>query len=195
MKNLRTFNSSPGRYKVWLLSFLAVGIAVLGLNLLAGPGIQGNSYATNSGIKNSLNQVSCSGNSRDVCISAPTVDLYPAGSEGASNTFLREQKDEVGKSIGGIITDIHGQNIQLRTSSGRAFTVIFPVPIQSWWNQNIGPNYGNYQIGLGDTVRVDYVESASQGSMTIGSDQIVSSVLAIDPSVPSSNPIRRYPNI
>ncbi|PID31713.1 hypothetical protein CR970_04345 [Candidatus Saccharibacteria bacterium] len=122
----------------------------------------------------------CIGNEQDFCITGPTVDLYPAGSEGAVNPELQQADNAGWLSIGGVVTDARGNTISLHTTSGRAFTVTFPVEIRSWWNTNIGPNYQGLAFGVGDTVRVDYVAVGDRLPVAIGPDQILGSALAID---------------
>jgi hypothetical protein len=124
---------------------------------------------------------------------APTVDLYPAGSEGAENPEYVRRTGETWKSIGGEITAATNTTMTLTTTSGRTFTVHFPLDAVSWWNETIASNYGNYRVGIGDTVRVDYSESAKISRTTIEASQILHSVLAIDPTIPASQPIQRYP--
>lgn len=135
--------------------------------------------------------VPCIGNAPDVCISVPSIDLYPAGSEGSTNPELVKLEDGRWRTIGGTVSSINGKRLELATSSGRIFTVNFPVEIESWWNQNIGPSH-KYTFGVGDTITVSYVEPRNQHSTTINADQIGSSSITLDPSWRPSEGTHRY---
>lgn len=122
---------------------------------------------------------------------APSVDLYPSGKEDATNPILRNQKSDEWKTIGGVVTGTTGREMQIRTSSNRAFAITFPLAVQDWWNEVRGPHYDNYKMGVGDTVRIDYLEPADQASTTINPDQLMHSVIAIN--LPDKDkPIQRY---
>lgn len=136
----------------------------------------------------------CFGNPPDVCIGVPSIDLYPAGSEGATNPELVKPKDSQWRDIGGTVSSIDGKSLRFITSSGRNFTIIFPVEIESWWNQNIGPGH-KYTFGVGDTITVSYIESMRQRSTTINANQIGSSSITLDPSWRPSEGPHRYGDV
>lgn len=191
MKNLHTGATRKINYKVWIPSFLTAVLLVLVINVVAGYGNPDVSFAQTASTDNPNEQI-CANNLQDTCIMAPSVDLYPSGKEDATNPSLRNQKGDNWKSIGGIVTGINGSEIQLRTTSSRDFTVTFPFAVQTWWNQVRGPHYSNYRMDVGDTLRIDYLEPADKASTHINPDQIMHSVIAIDPVV-KGEPIQRYP--
>lgn len=185
---------TPDR-KTQMLVFWGAMLLLAGLTfaVIGVVGSQPSSDPAAEKIRMANEQKLCSGNERDTCIAAPSVDLYPAGNESPANLELRDNPDDVWKSIGGVVTSANGTLVKLQTTSNRTFAVEFPVSIRSWWNTNIGPSYDNYSFGAGDTIRVDYAEPAGQSATTIKPNQITRSVLATDPDTPASQPIKRYP--
>jgi hypothetical protein len=139
----------------------------------------------------------CMGNEQDECVGAPSIDFWPAGSEGASNPVYDNNSPAITKEIGGIITTSNQSVITLRTTSGRTFTVTYPEDEISWWNQTISPNHQNYQIGIGDTLDIIYNQSIDPAATDIQPSQIMRSSLAIKYGLDKSKgitdpPVERY---
>lgn len=139
--------------------------------------------------------VPCHGNEADDCIFAPSVDFWPAGSEGATNPVLVRSESAEGKEIGGVITASNQNVITIRTTSGKTFTITYPEDEISWWNQNISSNYDNYQVGIGDTLAITYLEAKAESSNNIQTSQIIRSNFAIKQVSSKADmalPIERY---
>jgi len=71
------------------------------------------------------------GNPIDQCISTPSADFWPIGSEGATNPYLKyPTTSSPNEEMGRIINDA-SDTIQLKTSSGRIIAVDYRlIPLQ-----------------------------------------------------------------
>jgi hypothetical protein len=116
----------------------------------------------------------------DQCIATPSIDFWPAGSEGASNPYLESSTNTTGEIMGRIVND-STDTLQLKTSSGRIISVVYPLNSVSNFNTNYGPNYG-LDVDLGDEIYVSYSGSMTQNN-TINTNQIISSSLIIKGNV------------
>jgi len=121
----------------------------------------------------------CASNLDDVCVTSPSVDFYPSGTENIASTYYRAPAGSVLKDIGGVVSEVDGRQVKLSTASGRTFIIIFPINAVEWWNSVRSPNYGNYKVGIGDTMMVSYGEPANLKSIQISPEQIYTSRFAI----------------
>lgn len=123
----------------------------------------------------------CVGNEQDTCIGAPSIDFYPGGTEDASNP---DYKGDVGrgKEIMGRITAHNGKSIAVKTSSGRTFTIEFPVDPIETFNTQRSSNYQNMLVTTGDMIYAWYSEKIDQADTTVRSSQMYRSNLIIKPA-------------
>jgi hypothetical protein len=190
------------RHWTLLVILLIAAVAILfitfdksGSHKTVSPDIQRSGKGVTTSSDDSSGTQPCKGNTAELCVLAPTVDFWPSGDEGASNTSYSPVEGSETKEIGGIIVTDPGATITIQATSGRTFAIIFPADEFSWWNQVRSPNYNNYQIGTGDTLTITYSEPASDSKPIINSNQIISSSLAIKSQPSKTDPtIERYPS-
>lgn len=131
----------------------------------------------------------CGNNTIDQCKGAPSIDFWPGGSEDASNPDFAADSGDTNKEIMGRITQTDGNNLILKTSSGRLFTIAYPLDTVANFNAIRASNY-NLTVETGDMIIVTYAEQASQQSTTIPTTKIRrSSLLLSDEAAnPKQNP-------
>jgi hypothetical protein len=119
---------------------------------------------------------SCTGNPQDQCIATPSIDVWPGGSEGASNPYLNQSSGSDNEIMGRISNDTT-DTLQLKTTSGRIISVAYPLNAISNFNENYASGY-NLTITDGDEIYVSYMGSMKSGD-TIETSQIISSSLIL----------------
>lgn len=129
----------------------------------------------------------CAGNSGMTCISAPSIDFYPGGSEGASNPAYKGSLGD-GKEIMGRISAHNGTSLVLTAANGNAFSVEFPVDPIETFNTQRSQYYQGVTVGKGDVVYVWYTEAPGQSSTTIQASQLYSSSLILKETDAKANP-------
>jgi hypothetical protein len=133
----------------------------------------------------------CMGNSQDTCTFTGGVDLFPAGSEGATNPAARALPNSEAKEIAGAITAIRPHSVDIKTSSGRSFTINYPSDPVSYFNQHLSANYNNAKVEIGDSIMTWYSETKGQHNTTINAEQIHRTQLIIE-FFGKSDPIKKY---
>lgn len=152
-------------------------------------------YAPTSIVPSGNGPHPCASNLDDACVTSPSVDFYPSGTENIESTYYKAPADSVLKDIGGVVSEVNGKQVKLSTISGRTFTITFPINAVEWWNSVRSPHYGNYKVGVGDTMMVSYGEPVNLKSTQISPEQIYTSRFAIKDNVSKENPsapIQRY---
>ncbi len=165
------------------ISLLAVFVIVVGLVVInsdsssttkSSDGVAANVPANQIPQDNDNSPQPCLGNTHDECKVAPSVDFYPTGSEGASNPDYTASGDQ--KEIMGRIQSISTKSIVIKSSSGRIFTVNFPINAAS----NFDSVRDDYTVEVGDMLYVAYNESPGSSSLTIEPSQLQRSVLLLN---------------
>jgi len=110
---------------------------------------------------------SCQGNRGEICIGVPSVDLWPTGSEDASNPELSTNSNDSMKNIEGRIQSIDGKQIVIKSSSGRLFTINFPIDAVAHFNTTRSRHYNNIKVAKNDMLFVTYFEPSSKKSLDI----------------------------
>lgn len=128
----------------------------------------------------------CDGNASDECKTAPSIDFYPGGSEGATNPKFNSSAGDF-KEIMGRITTFDSFSIILSTTSGRLFTIQFPLNSIAEFNTNRSPNYQGLQVTAGDMVYVSYVEPPHLSGTTVSAEQLFKSSLILKDTNPKTN--------
>jgi signal peptidase I len=118
----------------------------------------------------------CGGNTIDQCIATPSIDFWPVGSEGASSSYVKMPTTNPDEIMGRIVTHV-GDNLEIKTTSGRTFTIVYPIDALANFNNNYAAGYG-ITVSTGNEVYVNYYGSKSS-STTIATNQIMSSSLIL----------------
>jgi hypothetical protein len=143
------------------------------------------------GAERDLNQLqSCVANPQDQCIGAPAVDFYPRGSEAATNPDWAGYVGNL-KEIMGRITKINDTSVILQTTSGRLFTVNFPIDAVTSFNQAHADSTQPLQVAMGDALFVRYSEASNFHDTTITSQQLFDSALLLKGAV-KTGPLEKY---
>ncbi len=133
----------------------------------------------------------CTGNAEDECKGAPSIDFFPGGSEDAHNPEFQDTGKY--KEIMGRITAIRGKEVDIKTSSGRIFTVAFPIDAVTDFNQSRSPNYQDLKVSLGDALHVDYVKALGANGPTISAQELNrSSLLLKDHNPKTTDLMEKY---
>jgi hypothetical protein len=130
----------------------------------------------------------CVGNPIDQCISTPSADFWPIGSEGATNPYLKyPTTSSPNEEMGRIINDA-SDTIQLKTSSGRIIAVDYPLDPVANFNTNYAAGY-DFKIGIGDEIFVNYIGSMTNN--TIRTNQIMTSTIVLKGNA-KTGPVVKY---
>jgi hypothetical protein len=135
----------------------------------------------------------CMNNKPERCVLAPTVDLYPSPGESMENPEYKTDENSTMKEIGGVMQRFSGKTVTIKTTSGKLYSITFPIDVITWWNQERSPDYDGYQLSNGEIITVMYLEPLNEHSTEIKPSQIFGSRFAIDPKPKSdTSPIKRY---
>lgn len=133
----------------------------------------------------------CDGNPQDSCLNGGSVDIYQDLS--LYDKFTKEQQAVVTvRTLQGEIVSHTGNSLVLQTSSGRRFTLSLPYDILAQFNTHQSSGYNNIQIGIGDTLNVDYYDTNKDThSTSLDSAHIATVTLAID-FINKTDPLKKY---
>lgn len=136
----------------------------------------------NSGKQSQVAQrKNCVGNSQDSCVQTQLIDLYQSSGVRSSAGNVR--------TIQGIITKLDGTTIQMRTSSGRTFSLTTPSNIVADFNQTKSADYNNTKVTVGDLLEARY--TAPKNDLALNPSQLISIQLVLN--MPNKNaPIQKY---
>lgn len=115
----------------------------------------------------------CIGNPQDQCILLQSIPLWPGGSEGAGNPALKPFTGEPNEIMGRIVDD-STPTLQLKASSGRIVSVIYPTNVVGDFNAKRAASYG-ISITVGDEVYVSY--GGPMRDNVIRTDQVIQSLI------------------
>lgn len=142
-----------------------------------------NPIASKTAETTQMNDKTCYGNAADTCDVLPAADFYPSGSEDALNPAFNSGVNDDRREIAGDITQVSGNTVTLKTTSGRVFRVKFPIDAVTWFNENRLANYpGLPAVGVGSTLAVMYGQPTGHASTTLEPNQLISSQLKLGAS-------------
>lgn len=130
----------------------------------------------------------CMGNPNDTCLSGfiGGVDLYQGNVPPITNDGPQM------KEIQGVITELNGNSVIIRSSSGTLFTLTTPTDVVASYNtQKAAQYYNNQKVVVGSTLHVTYVENADAHSKTLTAANIQSIMLQTE-QVGKSDPVNAY---
>lgn len=111
----------------------------------------------------------CAGNPNDSCLTGYIggIDLYSgSGPKGMDGKEMRE--------IQGVVTELKGTSVVIKSSSGTLFTIITPRDVVSSYNANRASQYNNQTVKIGSAISVSYIENVDQHSKTLQGDMLLS---------------------
>jgi hypothetical protein len=132
----------------------------------------------------------CINNPQDSCISTPSVDFYPGGSESSTNPNYKPGASDTLKDIAGRIASASGNSLILHTTSGRDFTINYPIDTITSFNTNRSANYG-FTVSVGDELYVRYSEARDAHTPIIQMSQLQSSAIIMRGN-PKASALTKY---
>ena len=112
----------------------------------------------------------CQGNPNDTCLTGFVggIDLY-------LGTAQMKPNESMMKEIQGVITDINGKSVTIRSSSGNLFTLTTPTDVVTSYNTNKAAQYYNNQtVKVGSRLIVSYIEKENEHSKNLTSSSLSS---------------------
>lgn len=111
----------------------------------------------------------CAGNPNDSCLTGYIggIDLYNgAGPTGMDGKEMRE--------IQGVVTELKGTSVVIKSSSGTLFTITTPRDVVSLYNANRASQYNNQTVKIGSAISVTYIENTAEHSKILQGDMLLS---------------------
>jgi len=136
----------------------------------------------------SLTELSvCEGNKEDLCLGgySGSIDLY-------MNTMSQDfEKKIITKEIQGVITELNGKSLKIKSSSGSIYTVTTPSDVISSFNNNKSTDYNNQNIKIGSTLSIRYNEKETEHTKTIDVDKVFWVTVKLE-IVKKGDPVKLY---
>jgi hypothetical protein len=135
----------------------------------------------------------CVGNDSELCPSTPGIDVYPRGSEGATNPYYQSSTDSVMHEISGTVTKLSGDTLTLKSRKGTMYTVTVGDDGFTAYNQKIGA-YTDIDAALkvGSNVLLRYSQPKGADSKMISKEQVLGVTLQLEALNPKGGPIKPY---
>ena len=101
----------------------------------------------------------CTGNDSELCPQTPSIDVYPrVGGEGASNSYLKNDINDIAREISGTVTQLSDDSLTLKSRKGNLYTVTVGDAGFSIYNRNFTAAYTDIDahLKIGSNVSIRY---------------------------------------
>ncbi|MCL2037421.1 hypothetical protein FWG95_00195 [Candidatus Saccharibacteria bacterium] len=130
----------------------------------------------------------CNANPQDICSHGASVDLYLKGTPDMALGDTVEARE-----ISGTLISHNGASFQIKSSSGRIFTVTTPSDIITSFNRNQSAKYNNATVEIGDTIQIIYMADRNQpDDRNLNPEQLIHISLSLEMLNAKTDPIQKY---
>lgn len=143
-------------------------------------------------LQNQLTERStCVGNTAESCLAGgASLDVFPLGNEGTTNTGLRTDTPLEYYTIEGMLSSHHPTSFTIVSRSGKTYTIHSSGDILEKFNSTKKSVYGK-GVAIGDTLSVSYYQKHDQDHAAIMQNDITRIILLLELDQKNS-PLQKY---